>query len=104
MKNNFIRLLNSRRGEYIIISIIIILGFIVRLYKINTPLASWHSFRQADTPSVTRFFINSTYTIFLIGRELMNKWGGLISASLFAFLPFNIYFTRVILPEPMVVC
>src|SRR4030042_6567845 len=167
MKNNIIRFINSKRGEYIFISLIIVLGFIVRMYKINTPLADWHSFRQADTASVTRFFINdgidllhpkyqdisrvqsgifnpqgyrfvefpiynffhailatafpqlslevwgrlltiflfliSTYTIFLIGRELMNKWGGLISALLFAFLPFNIYFTRVILPEPMVV-
>jgi hypothetical protein len=167
MNTNIIRIIKSKRCEYIIISIIIILGFIVRLYKINTPLADWHSFRQADTASVTKIFITdginllhpkyqdisrvqsgifnpqgyrfvefpiynlfhailaetfpqfslevwgrlltiflfliSTYTVFLIGRKLMNKWAGLLSAFLFAFLPFNIFFTRVILPEPMVV-
>lgn len=37
--------------------LIIVLGFVVRLYKINTPLADWHSWRQADTASVTRIFI-----------------------------------------------
>jgi hypothetical protein len=31
---------------------IILLGFVVRVYKIDTPLADWHSWRQADTASV----------------------------------------------------
>ena len=33
------------------------LAFGVRLYKIDTPLADWHSFRQADTASVTREYV-----------------------------------------------
>ena len=36
---------------------IIILGLIIRLYKINTPLLDWHSFRQVDTASVSRYFL-----------------------------------------------
>ena len=28
---------------------VIILTALVRLYRINTPLADWHSWRQADT-------------------------------------------------------
>ncbi len=37
--------------------LIILLAGLIRLYKINEPLADWHSFRQADTASVTREFI-----------------------------------------------
>jgi hypothetical protein len=32
-------------------------AFLVRLYGITNPLADWHSFRQADTASVTREYI-----------------------------------------------
>ncbi len=43
--------------EYIIVSIIIIIGFVLRLYKITNPLADWHSWRQADTSAVTRRYV-----------------------------------------------
>jgi 4-amino-4-deoxy-L-arabinose transferase-like glycosyltransferase len=31
----------------------------------------------------------------------MGKWGGILSALFYLFIPYNIYFTRVILPDPM---
>ena len=37
-----------------LIWLILVLGLIVRLYKLNTPLADWHSWRQVDTASVAR--------------------------------------------------
>lgn len=37
--------------------LIILLGLALRLYKVSTPLADWHSFRQADTASVTREYV-----------------------------------------------
>lgn len=37
--------------------VVLILAFVVRLYKISSPLADWHSFRQADTASVTREYL-----------------------------------------------
>ena len=40
----------------ILFVIILLLGFGVRLYKITSPIADWHSWRQADTASVTRNF------------------------------------------------
>lgn len=43
--------------EYLILSIIIIFSFVLRLYKISSPLADWHSWRQADTSAVTRRYI-----------------------------------------------
>ena len=37
--------------------LILVLGFVVRLYKIDNPVADWHSWRQADTAAVTRNFV-----------------------------------------------
>ncbi len=147
--------------------LIVAVGFAVRLYRINAPLADWHSWRQADTASVSRYYVDhginllspryqdissiqtgyfnpmgyrfvefpiynalhallakvnmplnfegkgrlisilswaiSTILVFLIGSKFFGKLGGIFSAFYFAFIPFNIYFTRVILPEPMTV-
>ena len=157
----------SERMGNLVLVFILVLGFLVRLYGITNPLADWHSFRQADTASVTRVYLEeglnllypryhdysttqsgmfnlkgyrfvefpvynvvhllmvkifpvfslevwgrlvsvfsalvSAYFIFLIGRKFISKWGGLFSAFFFLFIPFNIYFTRVILPEPIMV-
>ena len=52
------RVINLKGIEYIILSFVLVLGFLVRLYKINNPIADWHSWRQADTSSVTRTFVD----------------------------------------------
>ncbi|NCN87415.1 MAG: phospholipid carrier-dependent glycosyltransferase [Candidatus Pacebacteria bacterium] len=43
----------------ILLLIIVLLTFLPRLYRINNPVADWHSFRQADTASVTRQYIKN---------------------------------------------
>lgn len=155
------------KSEYFLLSLIIILGFVVRLYKIGNPVADWHSWRQADTSSVTRSFVEkginifyptyhdissiqsgifnpkgyrfvefpiynaihaalvksfpffsleiwgrllsitcslvSIFFLFALGKRFLGKAGGILSALFFAFLPYNIYYSRVILPEPMAV-
>jgi len=152
-------------NEYVILTIMLILGFVVRLYRINNPIADWHSWRQADTASVTKTYIReginlllpryhdissiqtgifnpqgyrmvefpiynaltavvtstvghfslevwsrlitifcaliSAYFLYLIGKRFLGSWGGLLTAFFYLFIPFNIYFTRVILPDPM---
>src|SRR3989338_4745861 len=45
-------------AEYIFVSIIVVLAFLARTYRLNEPLADWHSWRQADTSSVTRRFVS----------------------------------------------
>jgi len=35
----------------------IVLAFFLRTYRIENPLADWHSWRQADTSSVSRNFL-----------------------------------------------
>ena len=165
MNNKLIRFIKSRYFEYILLSVILILGFGVRLYRINNPIADWHSWRQADTASVSRVYLEkginmflpkyhdissiqtgifnpegyrmvefpfynalnaivaktftsislevwarvitimcavvTSFFLYLIGKRVIGKWGGIMSAFFYLFIPYNIYFTRVILPDPM---
>ena len=57
MNKQVLHLLSTRKFEYLLLSLVIISGFLVRLYKIDNPVADWHSWRQADTASVTRIYI-----------------------------------------------
>lgn len=150
-----------------LIYLILILAFILRLYRIDSPVADWHSFRQADTAAVARNFlkfgfdplrpryddlsniasgkdnplgwrmvefplyqlvgaglakifglfslevwlrlitilasVGSVYFLYRLGQSFVNVQFGLISAFLFAALPYLVYYGRVILPEPIAV-
>jgi hypothetical protein len=161
------KFLKSQQFIYLTWVLILGLGFGVRLYKIGNPVADWHSWRQADTASVARIYLDegidflrpryydissiqtgiynpkglrmvefplynvfhallaqnfpaldfttwgrlvsilasifSAFFLFLIGKRFINKWGGLLAAFFFLFIPYNIYFSRVILPEPLAV-
>lgn len=59
---NMNKLINLVKGlvksEYFLLSLLLIVGFVVRLYKIDNPVADWHSWRQADTSAVSRNFIS----------------------------------------------
>lgn len=158
----------NKRITWFVLLLILIGGFVVRYYHINAPLADWHSWRQSDTASVTRIYVDegvnllypkyydistiqsgifnpngyrfvefpiynvihaylvkllpqfdleclgrllsiffglvSTVCLYIIGNRFCGRIGGLLSAFFFAFIPFNVYFTRVILPEPLTVC
>jgi hypothetical protein len=160
-----VRILGAKKFEYILVTLVILGGFAVRLYKINNPIADWHSWRQADTASVTRIYVNkginlllprfddissiqsrifnpegyrmvefpiynaivalktvfigyfslevwsrlvtiatslvSAFFLYLLGKRFLGSWGGVLSAFFYLFIPFNIYFTRVILADPM---
>ncbi len=146
--------------------LILVLALLVRLYKIDSPIADWHSWRQVDTASVTRVFSQegldllrpryqdisnipsgqenpqgwrmvefpfynflhlqvfnfsglnletagrltsvlislwSLVILYLIVKKISGHWVGLLSAFFFAFLPFSIFYSRVVLPEPLVI-
>lgn len=153
--------------EEFFLFLILVFAFLARLYKINSPVADWHSWRQADTASVSRIYFNdgidilhpryydissiqsgffnpqgyrfvefpffnivhtllarlggpltfdgwgrmtsvifslfSIVFIYLLGKRFISSWGGVLAALFFAFLPYNIYYSRVILPEPTAV-
>ncbi len=151
----------------ILVIAVLLLALAVRLYKIDNPIADWHSFRQADTASVTRNFVDkgvnllvptyhdnsniqsgkdnpngyrmvefplynllhysvyqvypsmglevagrltsvllslvAIYFVFLIGEKLSGFFVGWMAALFMATLPFSIYYSRVILPEPLMI-
>lgn len=152
----------------VFLAAILILGFAVRLYKFNNPIADWHSWRQADTSSVSRNFVSGGFDLLhprfddlsnvpsgiydnpqgyrfvefpiynvmqaglfiVFGHLTIEEWGrlvtifcsllsaiflylivkrrqdllsGLLAAFFFLFLPFNIYYSRTILPDPLMV-
>ncbi|HEX9008334.1 MAG TPA: glycosyltransferase family 39 protein [Patescibacteria group bacterium] len=155
------------RIKVFLLALIVILGLWVRLYKIDNPVADWHSFRQADTSSVTEEWLKhgvnvlapayqdhsniqsgkdnphgyrmvefpvynllhygvykldpglgidkagrvtsvilsliSIVLIFLIGDRLSGFFVGFMAALFMAILPFNIYYSRTILPEPLTI-
>ncbi|MFA7301067.1 MAG: hypothetical protein WC069_02070 [Candidatus Shapirobacteria bacterium] len=156
-----------KQYQIIIVFLVLAFGLFLRLYKINSPVADWHSFRQADTMSVTKIFsqnnfdffhpkyfdVSSTqsgkdnpqgyrmveapiyntislffYNTFHLNIELTSRLVSIIFSlgsglliflfvfnhtnlflpsifSLFIFmvLPFNVYYSRTILPEPTAV-
>src|SRR5579859_7077577 len=153
--------------SYLILAGIILVGFIVRLYRFDNPIADWHSWRQADTSAVSRNFVNKGFDILhprfddlsnvpsgkdnpngyrfvefpiyniaqaglykIFGYFTLEEWGrlvtnivslfsifflykivqkhinplaGFFSAFFLAFIPFNIYYSRTILPDPSMV-
>lgn len=152
---------------FLLLALIILGGFLTRVYKIQNPVADWHSWRQADTASVTRIYLDrgldllhpryhdlsnlqtgyynpegwrfvefpifnlihytevrfipsisleiggrlisivssliSLLIVFLLGCRFLGIRGAILASFFFAFLPFNIYFSRVIIPEPLAV-
>lgn len=179
------KIIRILRSEILWLFLILILAFTVRLYKIDLPVADWHSWRQADTAAVSRnfykqslpspegerkedftlgyfirmillpryddmsgvaefpipnpnryrmvefpiynsltyfayvinggvnvslarlvnviFSLGSLVFVYLITKKYFGKATALVAGFLFAVLPFNIFFSRVILPEPSLV-
>ncbi len=55
--NNFLKV------DLIILVIVLVIGLGLRLYKISTPLADFHSWRQVDTAAVARNFVNDGFDL-----------------------------------------
>ena len=47
------------------------------------------------------FSLGAIVFLFLLTREFSNNLFALVASAIFAFLPFNIYYSTVIMPEPM---
>ena len=150
-------------AEYIFVSIIVVLAFLARTYRLNEPLADWHSWRQADPSSVPRRFVSegidllhpryddlssipsgkdnpqgwrfvefpiinaltavtfnwidvfslevwgrltsiaisilAILVVYTLTKKYLGQRVAILSSVLFAFLPYNIYYHRTILPE-----
>ncbi len=52
-----------RKLELIVLLLILLGGFLARLYGFDNPIADWHSWRQSDTAAVSRNFVKFGYDI-----------------------------------------
>jgi asparagine N-glycosylation enzyme membrane subunit Stt3 len=77
----------------------------VVLFKINEFVKPANGFTLEVWARLISVFcaVGSTFFLYLIGKKFADKRVGLLAAFFYAILPYNIYFTRVILPEPMTV-
>ncbi|MCD6225493.1 glycosyltransferase family 39 protein [bacterium] len=153
-----------KKGKGVVLFLIFALAFWLRTYRLDYPLADWHSWRQADTAAVTRNFIkeglsplypkfDSLWALNNYGPENTNRyffaefplynllvyplyrlWGtkivysrlvsiffsslttvslfflvesfsggaaAFLAALVFAVLPYNVYYGRVVMPDPL---
>lgn len=80
-------------NQYFWLALIIFFGLLVRLYKIDSPIADWHSWRQADTAAVTRNFIKEGFNPFFPKYDDMSGSSEtpIINSARFRFVEFPIY-------------
>lgn len=81
-----------KRVEIFLLLLIISLGLALRLYKINRPIADWHSWRQADTAAVARNFIKEGYNP-LIPKydDMSSQTNAQDNPNRYRFVEFPIY-------------
>ncbi|TSC64008.1 MAG: PMT family glycosyltransferase, 4-amino-4-deoxy-L-arabinose transferase, partial [Microgenomates group bacterium Gr01-1014_93] len=86
-------LLSFIKNQYFWFIILLAFGLWVRLYKIDAPIADWHSWRQADTAAVTRNFINKGFTPLSPKGDDMSTVSevGIANLNRFRFVEFPIY-------------
>ncbi len=155
------------KKEFVILLFLILGALAVRLYHFDSPVIDWHSWRQVDTSSVSKNFVESGFNLLhpkfhdfskgvslldnpnglrfvefpfynvlqagffsLFGKFTLEQWGRLVSifssltaivflyllvrkylsiyaafwsAFFYAFTPYSIYYSRALLPDPMMV-
>lgn len=85
-QNNFIK------KDVLILFIVLILALGLRLYKINTPLADFHSWRQVDTAAVARNFVQDGFNLFQPKYDdLSNVQSGQENPQGLRFVEFPLY-------------
>lgn len=78
--------------KYPLLIIIVAIAFTLRLYKINNPILDWHSWRQADTASVTREYLKTELNpLYPKYHDLSNIPSGKFNPNGYRMVEFPIY-------------
>ena len=87
------KLSNIFNSQYFWLILILLISFVVRLYKIDSPIADWHSWRQADTAAVTRNFIKEGFNPLIPKFDDMSgiSENPIVNTNRFRFVEFPIY-------------
>lgn len=82
----------KQKMPLIILTLILLGGALVKLYRFDNPIADWHSWRQADTSAVSRNFVEHGYDL-LHPRfdDLSNIPSGKDNPQGYRFVEFPIY-------------
>lgn len=90
MKSIITSIKTSRQLKLLLL--IILFGFLVRLYRIDFPLADWHSWRQTDTAAVSKIYVDKGLDL-LYPRyfDISNIQTGVDNPEGFRFVEFPIY-------------
>src|SRR5258708_3977321 len=81
-----------KRFELWFLGVLLLGGFLVRLYRFDNPIADWHSWRQSDTSAVSRTFVQHGYDL-LHPRydDIGNVQTGFDNPKGYRFVEFPIY-------------
>lgn len=82
------------KNPYIYLSLILVLAFMLRLYKIDNPIADWHSWRQADTAAVARNLYDEEFNPFFPRGDDMSTISEIspkLNLERYRFVEFPIY-------------
>ncbi|MEX1052396.1 MAG: glycosyltransferase family 39 protein [Patescibacteria group bacterium] len=78
--------------DFITILLILLIALLLRLYKIDIPLADFHSWRQADTAAVSRNFVNREFNLLKPQYDdLSSIQSGMENPEGLRFVEFPIY-------------
>lgn len=83
---------NFKKKDFFILLFILVIAFVLRLYKINIPLADFHSWRQVDTAAVARNYVKNGVDLFRpTYDDLSNVQSGIINPQGYRMVEFPIY-------------
>ena len=81
-----------KKLDFILLTLILTIALLFRLYKINIPLADLHSWRQADTSAVARNYVKNGINLFRpVYDDLSNVQSGIINPQGYRMVEFPIY-------------
>ena len=81
-----------KKKDYLIVGIIILIALAFRLYKIDTPLADLHSWRQVDTAAVGRNFARDGFDLMKPRYDdLSSIQSGIENPEGYRFVEFPLY-------------
>jgi len=81
-----------KKKDFILLGLILLAAFVVRMYKIDAPIADFHSWRQADTAAVARNLERSGFNMMKpTYDDLTNLQSGMDNPNGYRFVEFPIY-------------
>lgn len=81
-----------KKFELLFLVFLLMLVFVLRLYRFDNPIADWHSWRQADTSSVSRHFVeNGVDVLHPKYMDLSNIASGMNNPEGYRFVEFPVY-------------